>query len=145
MKKQNGFTIIENLVAMSVMSIAAFGYIASTVTAITMKKTGVERTAAARAADTAVNPVFYLRGDRASLINEIASFPKVVNEKETRKDYTVSIAALQDHSGATVTTGSLPAHGILLMTVNVPYTDKIGASAGGALNKSVSPTYTVEF
>jgi len=144
MKNQKGFSIIENMVAMSVMGIASFGFIATSVTAISMKKAGIERSAAARAADTAVNPLFYLRGDKVSLVNEISSFPKTVNEKETGRNYEITIASMQDHAGSAVSAASLGDHGVVLLTLNVPYSDRIGTGVGVA-NKFISPTYTLKF
>lgn len=145
-KTQAGISIIENMVAMTVLAIAGFSFLASSVMAITMKRVGIERSAASRAANTAVNPIFYQRGNRNGLISELNAFPKTITEDETHKSYTVSVASMQDHTGSTVTVGSLPTHGVLILTLSVPYSERIGvAGQNNNLTKTLTPSYTLEF
>jgi len=143
MNNQNGMSIIENLVAMTVLSIAGFGFIATSVASIGMMKTGVERSAAARAASSVANTLYYQRGNRAGLAAELISFPKTVVEDETHKTYTVEIASLNNHVGSAVSASALPKHGVMVMTLAVNYSERPGLMQ--SVKKTLHQTYTMDF
>lgn len=143
MKHQKGLSIIENLVAMAVLSIAGFGFIATSVASIGMMKTGIERSAAARAASSVANGLYYQRGNSAGLAAELLSFPKTVVEDETHKTYTVELASLNDHAGSAVSAASLPTHGVVVMTLAVPYSERPGSMQ--SVPKTLHQTYTMDF
>lgn len=140
--QQGGFSLIENMVSIMLLGLLAFGFIASSVTAIGMKKAGLQRSAAARAASTAMEPVFYQRGNRNGLQSALATFPKSITESETHQTYLVSITAINDHAGAAVNPSALPANGVIVITLSVPYSENTG---GGVSTKTITPSYVTEF
>lgn len=144
-KEQGGFSLVENLVSITLLGIVASGFIASSVAAVGMKNTGLQRSAATRAASTAMEPVFYQRGSRAGLQAALAGFPKSITENGTHKTYAVSIASVQDYTGTTVDPTALPAHGVIVITLSVPYSGSLGNTGAAAQTKTITPSYTMEF
>lgn len=144
-RKQGGFSLIENLVSITLLGIVASGFIASSVAAVGMKNTGLQRSAATRAASTAMEPVFYQRGSRIGLQAALAGFPKSITESGTHKTYIASIASVRDYAGATIDPATLPAHGVIVITLSVPYSGSPGNTGTAAQTKTITPSYTMEF
>lgn len=140
---QRGFSIIEGMVSMLVLSITAFGFLGSTVVSMSMKRTGMERSSAARAADSAMESLFYNKGNRDGLVLAMSNFPKQITSQGTSKAYTVSLLSMHDHVGNAADINALPAHGVIVVTLSVPYSEN--RSVGAASTKTITPSYVMEF
>jgi len=143
MKYQKGLSIVENLVAISILAIAGFGFVAMSVVSIGMMRTSVERNAASRAISLVAEGIYNQRANSSNLSTALLSFPKKVVESEINKTYMVDLVSLNDYAGSAVSATSIPAHGILIMTLSTHFSERSGSPQ--SVQKTLYKTYTIDF
>lgn len=142
-RRQAGFSLVENMVAVSILMLVLMGSMASSALSKSVERVAVLRSAAIRAVGIAVAPVQAKKGQAAQLYAALKAFPKNVYLAETHLTYTVSLAAITDYTGAAVNLNVAPVgNEVMFATFSTSYVERIG---GGSRTVSVTPTYVFSF
>ncbi len=140
--QQQGFTVIEVMVALLVFWLGLLGIALYTASGLKTASTNQIRAASLYAASLAMEPILYqTRADCLSAA--LGTFPRTVTSDNGRDSYTVTLVRASDGRGAqvaannTVTAGFATWASPITITLGVPYT--------GSDNRiyTAYPSYTV--